>query len=82
RHGVAPAAVAVAWTLAFPGVTGAIVGARRPAQVEGWLAAASLELGGDDLAEIAAAIERSGAGAGPSSPSELAARRRGGSQPA
>ena len=28
RHGVTPAAVAVAWTLAFPGVTGAIVGAR------------------------------------------------------
>lgn len=35
RHGVTPAAVA--WTLAFPGVTGAIVGARRPGQVDGWL---------------------------------------------
>jgi aryl-alcohol dehydrogenase-like predicted oxidoreductase len=30
RHGVTPAAVAVAWTLAFPGVTGAIVGAPVP----------------------------------------------------
>src|SRR6201989_1589375 len=27
RHGVTPAAIAVAWTLSFPGVTGAIVGA-------------------------------------------------------
>src|SRR5262249_45837517 len=33
RPGVTPAAVAVAWTLAFPGVTGAIVGARSPRQV-------------------------------------------------
>ena len=29
--------LAVAWTLAHPGVTGAIVGARLPAHVEGWL---------------------------------------------
>ncbi|MGV3722125.1 MAG: aldo/keto reductase, partial [Actinomycetota bacterium] len=29
RHGVSVGAVAVAWTLAWPGVTGAIVGARR-----------------------------------------------------
>ncbi len=56
RHGVTPAAVAVAWTLAFPGVTGAIVGARSPRQVDGWLPAASLELKDDDLSDIAAAI--------------------------
>ena len=31
------AALAVAWVLAVPGVTGAIVGARRPAQVDDWL---------------------------------------------
>ena len=48
RHGVTPAAVAVAWTLAFPGVTGAIVGARNPGQVDGWLPAANLELKDDD----------------------------------
>jgi diketogulonate reductase-like aldo/keto reductase len=47
---VTPAAVAVAWTLSFPGVTGAIVGARQPQQVEGWLPAAPLELKEDDLA--------------------------------
>ena len=68
RHGVTPAAVAVAWTLSFPGVTGAIVGARRPRQVEGWLPAAALELKEDDLADIAAAIDATAAGAGPASP--------------
>jgi aryl-alcohol dehydrogenase-like predicted oxidoreductase len=69
RHGVTPAAVAVAWTLAFPGVTGAIVGARSPHQVDGWLPAASLELKDDDLTDIAAAIRATGAGTGPVSPS-------------
>jgi aryl-alcohol dehydrogenase-like predicted oxidoreductase len=68
RHGVTPAAVAIAWTLSFPGVTGAIVGARRPSQVDGWLPAANLELKEDDLADIAAAIRATGAGTGPASP--------------
>jgi len=68
RHGVPPAAVAVAWALAWDGVTGAIVGARRPDQIEGWLAAADLRLTADDLAETAAAIERTGAGDGPTGP--------------
>jgi aryl-alcohol dehydrogenase-like predicted oxidoreductase len=62
RHGVTPAAVAIAWTLSFPGVTGAIVGARSPGQVQGWLPAAHLELKDDDLADIAAAIAATGAG--------------------
>jgi aryl-alcohol dehydrogenase-like predicted oxidoreductase len=75
RHGVTPAAVAVAWTLSFPGVTGAIVGARQPQQVEGWLPAAALELKEDDLADIAAAIHATGAGTGPASP-PLAAPRQ------
>ncbi|WP_067810865.1 aldo/keto reductase [Actinomadura kijaniata] len=68
RHGVTPGAVAVAWTLAWPGVTGAIVGARRPDQVDGWVTAGNLELTGEDLAEIRAAIDRTGAGTGPSAP--------------
>jgi aryl-alcohol dehydrogenase-like predicted oxidoreductase len=68
RHGVTPAAVAVAWTLAFPGVTGAIAGARSPRQVDGWLPAATLELKDDDLTDIAAAIRTTGAGTGPASP--------------
>jgi len=68
KHGTSVAAVSVAWTLAWPGVTGAIVGARSPRQVDGWLAAASLRLDGEDLATIARAIEQTGAGAGPAAP--------------
>jgi len=65
RHGATVAAVAVAWTLAWPGVTGAIVGARSPAQVDGWIGAGSLELTQRDLDDVAAAILRTGAGTGP-----------------
>ena len=61
-------AVAIAWTLAWPGVTGAIVGARTPEQVDGWLEAASLELDSSDLDEIARAVAETGAGAGPALP--------------
>jgi len=64
RHGVTVGAIAVAWTLTFPGVR-AIVGARSPEQVDGWLPAASLALDDKDLAEIAAAVTDSGAGSGP-----------------
>ncbi len=64
-HGATVAAVAVAWTLAWPGVTGAIVGARSPAQVDGWLAAASLELTLEEQVTIAHAIQATGAGSGP-----------------
>jgi aryl-alcohol dehydrogenase-like predicted oxidoreductase len=68
RHGVATATIAVAWALSFPAVTGAIVGARSPQQVRGWLPAATLELKEDDRAEIAAAIHTTGAGTGPAAP--------------
>ena len=68
RHDTTPAAVAVAWTLAWPGVTGAIVGARNAAQVDGWIEAGTLELTDSDMAEIATAIEKSGAGSGPTMP--------------
>lgn len=68
RHGTTVAAVAVAWTLAWPGVSGAIVGARSPAQVDGWIRAGTLVLTPEDLAEIAAAIEVTGAGSGPGRP--------------
>jgi aryl-alcohol dehydrogenase-like predicted oxidoreductase len=71
RHGVPVAAVAVAWTLAWPGVTGAIVGARDAGQVEGWLPAATLELTDDDLMELANAVTRTGAGSGPADPRRL-----------
>jgi aryl-alcohol dehydrogenase-like predicted oxidoreductase len=72
RHGVTPAAAAMAWTLAFPGVTGAIVGARSPGQVDGWLPAATLELKEDDTADIAAAVRATGAGTGPAAPAATA----------
>jgi aryl-alcohol dehydrogenase-like predicted oxidoreductase len=68
RHGVTVSAVAIAWTLAWPGVTGAIVGARSPEQVDGWIAAGSLELDTAELAAIEQAIQRIGAGSGPSVP--------------
>lgn len=55
RHDVPTAAAAAAWTLGFPGVTGAIVGARTPAQIDGWLPAASLTLTAEDYAEVEAA---------------------------
>ena len=58
----------MAWTLSWPGVTGAIVGARSPEQVDGWLAAATLRLDAADLAAIAAAIEKTGAGSGKATP--------------
>jgi aryl-alcohol dehydrogenase-like predicted oxidoreductase len=47
-----PGAVAVAWTLHDPAVDGAIVGFRRPDQVDPILGAANLELGEDDIATI------------------------------
>jgi aryl-alcohol dehydrogenase-like predicted oxidoreductase len=65
RHDTTVAAIAVAWTLAWPGVTGAIVGARSVAQVAGWMDAAHLELTDGDLAEVGRAILSSGAGSGP-----------------
>jgi aryl-alcohol dehydrogenase-like predicted oxidoreductase len=68
KHKTSVATIAVAWTLAWPGVTGAIVGARSPEQVDGWLDAARVELGADDMRAIAKAIESSGAGEGPAIP--------------
>jgi aryl-alcohol dehydrogenase-like predicted oxidoreductase len=52
RHGFSPGAVAVAWTLRHPAVHGAIVGFRRPDQVDPIVAAANLQLSDDDVAEI------------------------------
>lgn len=53
RHGLTPAAVAISWVLRQPAVTGAIVGARRPAQVDGLVGAAGFQLSTEELAEIA-----------------------------
>jgi aryl-alcohol dehydrogenase-like predicted oxidoreductase len=53
RHDTTPGAIAVAWTLHHPAVDGAIVGFRRPDQIDPLLAAANVELSDDDLATIA-----------------------------
>jgi aryl-alcohol dehydrogenase-like predicted oxidoreductase len=53
RHGRTPAQVAIAWTLRDPVVTGAIVGMRSAEQAESIAAAATIELGDDDLEELA-----------------------------
>ncbi|MEV0090709.1 aldo/keto reductase [Streptomyces sp. NPDC050738] len=68
RHGATVAETAIAWALAWPGITGAIVGARTAAQVDGWIGAASLRLTPADLAEISTAITATGAGTGPARP--------------
>ncbi|WP_243774650.1 aldo/keto reductase [Actinomadura barringtoniae] len=65
RHGRTVAEVAIAWALAWPGITGAIVGARKSAQVDGWIGAGTFELDPADIEEIATAITVSGAGSGP-----------------
>jgi aryl-alcohol dehydrogenase-like predicted oxidoreductase len=68
RYRTTVSAVAIAWVLAWPGVTGAIVGARSAEQVDGWIGAATLKLTAADLDTIVAAIARTGAGAGPARP--------------
>jgi aryl-alcohol dehydrogenase-like predicted oxidoreductase len=52
RHGVTAGTIAVAWTLRQPAVDGAIVGFRRPDQVDPLVPAAGLELSDEDVAEI------------------------------
>ena len=52
RHDTTPGAVAIAYTLHNPGVDGAIVGFRRPEQVDPLVSAANLDLTAQDFAEI------------------------------
>jgi aryl-alcohol dehydrogenase-like predicted oxidoreductase len=51
-HGLSPGEVAIAWTLRHPAVTAAIVGGRRPDQVDGIIGAAELRLSEDELDRI------------------------------
>ncbi|MFL5309935.1 MAG: aldo/keto reductase [Myxococcales bacterium] len=76
RHDASVSATAIAWTLAWPGVSGAIVGARTPKQVDGWIEAASMALTDLDLDEIASAIQRTRAGAGAARPGRPAVSRK------
>jgi len=52
RRGVSAGVVAIAWTLRNPAVTGAIVGARRPEQIDGIIAAGEFRLSDEEVAEI------------------------------
>jgi len=61
RHGTTVSAIAVAWVTAWPGVTAAIVGARSPEQVDGWIGAARVKLTPADLDEIAKASDAAAA---------------------
>ena len=51
-HETTPGAVAIAWALRNPAVDGAIVGFRRPDQVDGLIDAADVELDDNDVAFI------------------------------
>jgi aryl-alcohol dehydrogenase-like predicted oxidoreductase len=54
RDGRHAGEVAIAWTLHNPAVTAAIVGARTPQQVDGWIGAGSYVLRPEDAARIEA----------------------------
>lgn len=51
-HQMSPGEVAIAWTLGHPGVTGAIVGARRPDQISNLINAAEFRLDERETEEI------------------------------
>ena len=51
-HDKAPAEVAIAWTLRHPAVTAAIVGGRRPDQVDGVVGAADFQLSDEEVERI------------------------------
>jgi len=59
-RGYAPGAVAIAWTLLNPAVTGAIVGARTREQVNDVVAAAELHLSSSDLFELQGVAQLAG----------------------
>ena len=78
RYGTTVSAIAIAWTLSWPGVSGAIVGARSPQQVDGWIPAGTIELTPSDLEQIGRALRETHAGSGPVMPnvSQLAGSSR------
>jgi aryl-alcohol dehydrogenase-like predicted oxidoreductase len=52
QHGVEPGVVAIAWTLRHPAVTGAIVGARRPSQVDGIFPSVAFRLSPQEIEQL------------------------------
>jgi aryl-alcohol dehydrogenase-like predicted oxidoreductase len=51
-RGRSPAEMAIAWTLRIPAVTAAIVGARSPEQIDGFLGAGKFQLSAEEIAAI------------------------------
>ncbi len=58
RNGRTPAQLAIAWVLRRPEVTAAIVGARKPSQIEETAEASNFEINSEDLHEINELLER------------------------
>ncbi len=56
RHGITLAQLAIAWTVAQPGLTHALCGARNPEQARENAAAGDVVLSDDDLATMEAAL--------------------------
>lgn len=54
QHNRSAAEIAIAWTLLNPAVTAAIVGARNPQQIDGFIGAADVQLSSEDLKELEA----------------------------
>jgi aryl-alcohol dehydrogenase-like predicted oxidoreductase len=63
--GITLVELAIAWTLSWPSVTGAIVGARRADQVDSWMGAQTVSLDAAILERIRAATAQTKAGQGP-----------------
>ncbi len=49
KHGRTPGEVAIAWTLRHPAITATIVGARKPAQIDQLIGAATFRLSPDEV---------------------------------
>ena len=52
RYGHTPGEVALAWTLHNPAITGAIVGLRKPEQIQGTIGAQTFRLSDNEVSEI------------------------------
>lgn len=68
RLGISRGALAVAWVLAWPGVTGVVASATRPEQVADWVGASEVRLAPEVLGEIAALIDAAWPHSGPALP--------------
>jgi aryl-alcohol dehydrogenase-like predicted oxidoreductase len=72
RRHASPAAVAVAWSLAWPGIAAVTVGARTEDEVDAIAEAEAIELSVRDLSDIANLLSGIGSGFGPVHPRRFA----------